>query len=172
VTISGPASGTVIPGQSIVYQVNVTPMYGSYAGTVYFAASGLPTGATATFSPTSIAANGGPQTITVTILTAPASATAQRPPPPSSGRPAAPAPLALALLGLLGLGALRKQRRAIKRFFCVLVLLAGGAAMTLSLNGCGAPNGFFAQAPQNYSITITATSGSLQRSTGVTLNVQ
>jgi hypothetical protein len=165
--ISGPASGTVIPGQSIIYQVNVTPMYGSYASTVNFTVSGLPSGATATFSPSSIAANGGPQTIIVTILTAPASAAAQSPRRPSSGRRAAP--LALALLGLLGLDELRKRRRAVKRFFCLLALLTGGAATTL-VSGCGGGSG--AQGPQNYAVTITATSGTLQHSIGVTLNVQ
>ena len=78
-TLSGPSTATVVPGSSITYQVSVTPYYGSYAGTVNFAVAGLPPGATVTFSPASIAANGGPQTITVTIQTAPATAMRQRP---------------------------------------------------------------------------------------------
>ncbi|MGC1360568.1 MAG: putative Ig domain-containing protein [Silvibacterium sp.] len=43
-TLSGPSNLTVVPGQSISYQVQVTPDYGSYAGTVNFAISGLPPG--------------------------------------------------------------------------------------------------------------------------------
>lgn len=37
---------------------------------------------------------------------------------------------------------------------------SGGAWATLTLSGCGATNGFFTQAQQNYTITITATAGS------------
>ena len=167
-TLAGPAGQTVVPGSKIIYQVTVTPMYGSYAGTVNFAVSGLPPGATVTFSPSSIAVNGGPQTITVTIQTAPASAAAQAPPPRSSGRYAAP--FALALLLLFGVGGLRKRgRHLLRHLICVALLLAGGAAATL-MSGCG--GGFFTQSPENYTVTITATCGTLQHSTSVTLNVQ
>jgi CSLREA domain-containing protein len=167
-TLAGPAGQTVVPGSKIMYQVTVTPMYGSYAGTVNFAVSGLPPGATVTFSPSSIAVNGGPQTITVTIQTAPASAAVQAPPPRSSGRQAAP--FALALLLLFGVGGLRKRgRHLLRHLICVALLLAGGAAATL-VSGCG--GGFFARSPENYTITITATCGTLQHSTSVTLEVQ
>lgn len=167
-TISGPASATVIPGQSISYQVSVTPLYGSYAGQVNFAITGLPAGATVTFSPSSIAANGGPQTITVTITAPPATASYHAPQAPSPTRRAAP--LALAFLLLFGLGAMRRQGRAVRRrLLTVVLLLAGGAAATL-VSGCG--GGFFAQAPQNYNVTINATAANLQHSVTVTLNVQ
>jgi uncharacterized protein YaiE (UPF0345 family) len=53
-TLSGPSSLTVVPGGKIVYTVKVDPDYGSYAGTVNFAVSGLPPGATVTFSPTAV----------------------------------------------------------------------------------------------------------------------
>ena len=82
------------------------------------------------------------------------------------------APLALAALGLLGLGGLRKRGRALKRLLCVIALVAAGAAATLSLSGCGSTTGFFSQAPENYTVTITATAGSLQHTATVTLNVQ
>ena len=99
----------------------MTPDYGSYAGTVNFAVSGLPPGATVTFSPSSIAANGGPQTVTVTIHTAPATAMLHREPPPSGGRKLAP--FALAFLLLFGAGSLRKRGRALRGLLCVLLLL-------------------------------------------------
>jgi hypothetical protein len=169
-TISGPSSATVVPGRTITYQVAVTPDYGSYAGTVNFAVSGLPPGATATFSPSSIAANGGTQTVTITIQTAPATALDRTPPGPSPGRHAAS--VSLALLALFGLGGLRRRGHALKRFLCIVALLTGGAAATFSLSGCGSSNGFFNQAPQNYNITITATAASLQHSATVMLNVQ
>jgi Bacterial Ig-like domain (group 3)/MBG domain (YGX type) len=168
-TISGPASQTVVPGSTITYQVTVTPDYGSYAGTVNFAVSGLPAGATVSFSPSSIAANGGPQTITVAIQTAPATAGEHAPSRPASGRNLAP--FALAFLLLFGVGAIRKNSRVLRRMLSVAVLLAAGAAATM-LGGCGSTNGFFTQAPQNYSITITATSSNLVHTATVTLNVQ
>jgi sugar lactone lactonase YvrE len=169
-TLTGPSNLTVVPGQSISYQVQVTPDYGSYAGTVNFAVSGLPPGATVTFSPSSIAANGGPQTITVTIHTAPATAMLHREPQPPGGRKLAP--FALAFLLLSGAGSLRKRGRALFRFLCVAVLLASGAVVTLTLSGCGSTSGFFAQAQQDYTVTITATAGPLEHTTTVTLNVQ
>ena len=169
VTISGPSSQTIIPGSTITYQVTVTPEFGSYAGTVNFAVSGLPLGATVTFSPTSIAANGGPQTITVTITTAPATAAAHAPSPPSTGRRIAP--FALAFLLLFGAGTLRKRGRALQRLLCIVALLIGGAAASFTLSGCGG-NGFFAQAPENYNITLTVTAGNLEHTATFTLNVQ
>jgi uncharacterized protein YaiE (UPF0345 family) len=167
-TLVGPSSQTVVPGSTITYQAKVTPDYGAYAGTVNFAISGLPPGATVTFSPATIDANGGPQTVTVTIQTAPATANNQAPSPPATGRRVTP--FALALLLLFGVGGMRRNGRHLKRLLSLLILLAAGAAAT-AFSGCGG-NGFFTQAPQNYTITITATAGSLEHSATVTLNVQ
>jgi hypothetical protein len=168
-TILGPSTATVALGSSIPYQVNVNPNYGSYAGTVNFAVDALPPGATVTFSPSSIAANGGPQTITMTIQTATATAASHTSSPSSASRMA---PFALACLLLFGAGSLRKRGRELTRLLSIVALLTGGALATLTLSGCGTTNGSSAQAPQNYTITIIATAGSLQHTTNVTLNVQ
>jgi len=167
-TLSGPSTATVVPGGSFTYQVTVTPDYGVYSGTVNFTVAGLPPGATASFSPSSIAANGGQQTITITIQTAPATAM-QQSSPPATGRNLAP--FALAFLVLFGVGTMRKRGRSFRRMVAVVLLLAGGAAATL-LSGCGSKNGFFAQQPQSYAITITATSTTIQKSVTVNLNVE
>jgi uncharacterized repeat protein (TIGR01451 family) len=58
-----PASATVTIGSSIVYAVTVTPS-GTSALTVSLAVSGLPTGATASFSPASIS-GAGSSTLTI-----------------------------------------------------------------------------------------------------------
>ena len=166
-TIAGPSSGTVIPGNAISYQVTVTPEYGAYAGPVSFAVSGLPPGATATFSPSSIAANGGPQTITITIKTAPVTATQNAPPQPFGGRRLAP--FALAILFLFGAGGIRRRGRHLRRMLCVALLVAGGLAATV-LSGCA--GGFFTQQPRNYAITLTATAANLQHTATFTLDVQ
>lgn len=165
-TLQGPSNLTVVPGQSISYTVQVTPDYGSYAGTVNFAIAGLPPGATVSFSPSSIAPNGGTQTVTVTIKTAAATAQLDRR-PPSRGRRMAPFALGFPLL--FGAGTLRKRGRKLRGLLCVLALAGTGAVAGLT-TGCGTNSGFFAQAPQNYTVTLTATAANLQHSTTITLN--
>ena len=59
-----PSSRTVTPGTSAAYTVSVAPS-GGFTGAVALSASGLPTGATATFSPSSITTSGS-STLTVT----------------------------------------------------------------------------------------------------------
>ena len=79
------------------------------------------------------------------------------------------------LLGLLILPLARKWRRAGRRLgraSMMLLVLAGCTASFLGLTGCASRNGFFAQSPQTYTVTITAASGSLSHSTNVTLTVE
>jgi Bacterial Ig-like domain (group 3) len=166
--LTGPASLTLAPGQSISYGIQVTPEYGAYAGTVNFTVSGLPPGASATVSPALIPADGGTQTVTVTITAAPATAQVHRETAPS-GRKLEP--IALGFLLLFGAGALRKRGRALRGLLCVL-LLAGASAAAVMLSGCGTNSGLFAQAPQNYTVTVTATAGNIQHTSTITLNVQ
>ena len=136
----------------------VNPLYGSYAGPVDFTISGLPAGATATFNPATIAANGGQQTITVTIQTAATTAAEHAPP---LGRRLAPLALALLLLPLFGASRIRREGRHLTRWLCFALLL-GGTAATAALMGCASNNGFFAQAQKSYDVTITASAGGLR----------
>jgi hypothetical protein len=50
---SSTPSQTVAPGNTVTYSITVTPQNGAFTGAVSLAASGLPTGATATFTPSS-----------------------------------------------------------------------------------------------------------------------
>jgi hypothetical protein len=59
-----PSSQTVVQGASTSYTVTVTPS-GGFTGTVSFSVTGLPSGATASFNPTSVNASGS-STMTVT----------------------------------------------------------------------------------------------------------
>jgi len=70
-TITGPQGATVVAGDAVSMGYKLTPTFGSYLGTVTFAASGLPAGATYTMSPANLAANAGEQTVTMTIKTIP-----------------------------------------------------------------------------------------------------
>jgi hypothetical protein len=123
--------------------------------------------ATVTFSPSSIAANGGAQTVTVTIIAPASAARLHR----ESSRSRTLTPFALGFLFLFGAASLRRRGRMLRGLLCVLVLTGAGAAAG-TLSGCGANNGYFAQAPQSYTVTLTATAGSVQHTSTITLNVQ
>jgi hypothetical protein len=66
-----PTSQTVAPGASAPYTVTVSPS-GGFTGTVTFSANGLPSGATATFNPTSVATSGSTTMTVATSTTTPA----------------------------------------------------------------------------------------------------
>ena len=158
---SGTQTQTVIPGNPASFTFQVTPTYGSYPAQVTFGVAGLPPGATAVFSPANIPANGGAQTITLTI---------QTPSPTAQNRtlfPRGAASIALCFL-LFPLFGHRRTRRG------MLVVLV--AALTLTgaptLSGCGTGYGFNAQPPANYTLIVTATSAQTQHTSNVVLNVQ
>jgi len=167
VAVSGPSSLTVSAGSTATYQMAVSPLYGSYPGTVSFTASGLPSGATATFNPTTIAANGGKQTVTLDIQTA-AFAKLET---PSLGRKAAPLALALLLIPFFGVGRLRRQGRRLSKLASLLLLLICTLAGVM-MTGCGGGGAAFQQVAQNYTITVTATSGNVQHTVPITLSLQ
>ena len=169
ISVSGASSQTVIPGRAVNYGINVTPLYGMYPGPVNFSLSGLPAGATGTFSPASIAANGGAETVSLTIQTASASASNAVSP---LDRRLAPIALGLLLLPLIGARRLRRSGKTLGRMLYLGLLIIGGAIGTGVLSGCGSSNGFLGQAPTNYTVTVTATSGTVQHTASVNLNLQ
>ena len=92
------------------------------------------------------------------------------------GKNALSVALGLLLLPFVGSRRLRNNGRAAGRYIFLMLVLLGGIVATTGLTGCGIAgvkgNGFFGQAPQTYNITITATSGTIQHSVNVTLNVE
>jgi hypothetical protein len=168
-TRTSPASQTVISGQVATIAVQVAPTYSGYPGVVSFAASGLPAGSTAIFTPATVAANGGTAPVNLSIQTAPL-LSANR----LSGGGATTIALGLLLLPFAGKKRgqlLNNGRMAGRSILMVLVLLAGTVA-SVGLTGCVSGNGFFGHAPKTYNVTITATSGTIQHSVTATLNVQ
>jgi large repetitive protein len=162
-TTSGPAqSATVFPGQSAEFTFALDPK-GSFGDTIAFSASGLPTGATATFSPASLTPGSTANTVVMTVQTAPLSASAQ---PASLWSTKSPLLLGL-LLPLFGIRRLRHPRNRSTLMLAAAVSLA----IALAVAGCGG-SGFFTQPPKTYPITVTATSGSLQHSVTVNLTVE
>jgi hypothetical protein len=159
------APQTVVAGSATTYTFGITPTYGAFPAAVTFSVSGLPAGATYTFNPTSIPANstGGP--VSLTVQTAPASATA------SLQHRSTQLAWALLLLPLIGIGRLRRTNKRFERMGLLMLFLSTSAAM-IGLSGCGTSSGSSGQASKNYTLTVTATSGSLQHSINLTLNVQ
>jgi hypothetical protein len=158
-TATGFTTQSVVPGTAGTFTFQLAPLYDKYPGPVVFTVTGLPPGATYTVTPTSIATNAGPQTVTVTINTP--QAIVMR----TVGRSV---PWTLALL--LPVCLLRRTRRKFGHAVALALLLAVG---TFTLSGCGSnANGYFGQSVKNYTVTVTGTSGAVTHSSSITLQVQ
>jgi sugar lactone lactonase YvrE len=176
-TISTPTSGgtstptaTVVPGGTATYTLNIGPTVGTvFPAPVTLSLSGLPSGATGTLTPSTLPAGSSLTSVTLTIQLPQTAALHEA--PQHNLRLAGT--FSLALLCLPFASRMRKSAKGISRLTCLLflVVLAGGAMAGLS--GCGAKDtGYFGQQAQTYQISIIATSGSIQHSTTVTLNVE
>jgi hypothetical protein len=158
-TASSYTTQSVVPGTAGVFTFQLAPLYDKYPGPVLFTVTGLPPGATYTVTPATIAANAGPQTVTVTINTP--QAIAMR----AVGRSA---PWAFALL--LPVIVLRRARKKLSHAVALALLLSAGA---VGISGCGSnANGYFGQSVKNYTVTVTGTSGAVTHSSSIPLQVQ
>jgi hypothetical protein len=160
---------TVAPGSVAAYTFSISPDSVNYAGPVTFSVGGLPPGATASFTPSTVPASGGAQTVTMTIQTPSATAHNRTPFSPLGGSDKAPAMLSLLLMQLV---VNNKLRRRLGARLLMLVLLGGGLVGLAAITGCGSGVGFTLKEPQTYTLTVTATSGSLQQTNTVRLTVQ
>jgi hypothetical protein len=190
-TISAP-SVTVEPGGSAVFTFTAGPMNGTtFPSAINLTLSGLPAGATYSFSPAAIAAGAGSTTVTLTVDIPQTQASAQRLTRRQGGQLAVNhsgltgtghasglagklAPLSLALVLLPFAGRLRRSGKRLSRTLCVLLLLTAGLTAAVGISACGgsSASGFFAQPQQSYTVTVTGTSGALSHSTTVTLTVE
>jgi trimeric autotransporter adhesin len=173
---------TVTAGGSAMFTISTAPVDGTFPSAVTFTVSGLPTGATATFNPTSVTP-GSPTTMTVTTTAQTNASAAPRPRGPSSPRslptmfPAWMGLLALAMLlagfSLAHFGRMPLRRLAPLTALILLIVAAGylgGCAggfprlETSATNPGGTPSG-------TYTLTVTGTSGTDVHTTTVTLIV-
>ena len=171
------ATFTVVPGSVATYTFSIIPVGATtvFPAVVNFSVdpSTLPAGYTATFTPSSVGPCNPigatcPGTVTLNIQTVLATAANH----PASGLTNKLTPLALALLLLPFAGRLRKAGRRFGRMVSVILLMAAGAAALAGVSGCGSDVGFFGQAQQSHTITVTGTSGTLSRSANITLTVE
>jgi sugar lactone lactonase YvrE/plastocyanin len=155
-----PATASILQGGTASYSLVLTPLItNTLPGTVVFSVSGLPKGATATFTPPSVAAGAGATPFILTINTPAITAELRSQPKPFARHYA---PIAMRLGRQMG-----KQMGSL----LLLLLLAAGAT---GLTGCvSAPSsGYYGVTAQTYNLTVTGTSGNLTRTTGLSLTVQ
>jgi hypothetical protein len=165
-------SVTALPGGKAVYDFTVSPVNAlNFPETVMLSASGLPRGATYVFSPAQLSAGSGSTKVMLTVQLPPPTLAATPPAKHDSSAARSLAPMALALLLLPLAGRIRKTGGKMSRYLVLLV--AVGLLAAAGLSGCGSKDsGFFGQAAQTFSVTVTGTSGPLSHSTKVTLTVE
>jgi DNA-binding beta-propeller fold protein YncE len=165
----GSSSATTTPGGAASYALMLAPSSGTtFPNPVTFSVTGLPTGATATFSPATLQAGSGATSVTLAVQTS-NSQTAHGEKSPLT-RPFAPTALGLLLLPLVGM---RKRLRQIPRLSAMLAFTALSFGAAMSLSGCSS-NGSSSQSAKSYTMVVTAkdaTTGT-QTSTNLTLTVQ
>jgi hypothetical protein len=145
------------------YAFMVTPGGASTFGDkVTFSVSGTPSGMTATFNPTSLAAGTGAATVTLTVTSDNQASLIQRGMDLGRGM----APVALGMLLLPFTGRLRRSGKQLGRLLCLALLMLAGAGAVTGMTGCGSSG------TKAYQMTVTATSGNVSKSTTVTVTVK
>jgi hypothetical protein len=167
---ASPNTASVGAGQSANYTISIAPLVG-FSNAVSLNCSGLPQGASCAFDPAAVTPDfTTPATTTLRITTTARSSALLNPPTNRQSMPLyALLPLPAIALAGIGLGS-RRRRLGIKLSGAVMTLL-------LCLSGCGgggtsSGGGNGGTPAGSYSINVTATSGSLQHSTALTLDVQ
>ncbi|MGB7862147.1 MAG: choice-of-anchor tandem repeat GloVer-containing protein [Candidatus Sulfotelmatobacter sp.] len=162
-----PTSLTIVAGQTGTATFTVTPMNG-FNSEVSFACSGLPSGATCSFAPSSVTPSGGnPASSTLTISTTTASAALRGPRSTSHYLNYA---LLLPFVGMIfGLAARRKQSRLKSRVYSMgaVVLLAAALA------SCGSSNQMGAEAVTS-TVSVTASTsgtGAINHTAALTITI-
>jgi len=162
---------TVIPGASAIFNFNLLPIGGPFTFPVTLSATGLPPGATATFTPNPVNIGSSPASFTMTIQTAKPIGALHRTGDFGGGT------IAFALLLLPFSARFRRHARRMKRLSLYGCMMLLSFALIAGLAGCGTDSGFFGEAQQTYTINVIGTATGtgavvLQHSTTVTLIVQ
>lgn len=162
ITSVGSTQQTAVSGSSAEFALAVASQGGPFTGAVTMSASGLPAGATVSFSPPAVVPGASSAAVTMTITTL-ATATAAR-------RVEAPE----VALGVAGLLLVAMRRRKIATRLLAVLMLAG----MFGVSGCGARVAPESALPvQSYPIVVTATGTNLagnvvEHTVGVTLSVE
>jgi hypothetical protein len=162
-TFAEGASGTasVPAGGRAEYRLVITPVGGATlpAG-VTLAVPNVPAGMATIFSPATLAAGSGTATVTLEVTLPEASAVERSRGPLGGGA----LPVALGLILLPFAGGMSRRRAGLTRLVAVAAL---SAALAVGMMGCGAK-----LSAENFSLTVTAASGSLSHSVTAQLTVK
>jgi hypothetical protein len=172
-------TATVTPGQKATYSLSIAPS-GGFNQTVGFVCGNTPALTSCLISPPSITLDGtnsSSATVTVTTNAPSSSLPMDRGPRSPLGIRFPFSPVWLLVLAVLMaiLAGMRGRRRTAWLGLAVMVLLVGLWASCGGGGGGGSSgggNGSPGTAPGVYTLTVTATSGSLSHTTTLTLNVQ
>lgn len=167
---------TIASGGAASFTFSLQPTSGTYPGSVSFAVSGLPEGASYTITPNQVSSNAGPQTITLNVQTTAATAAVTEKTQPGAQRGGmAATSMALFILPLAGLGCLRKHNKSLQHFMARLLLIGVGVAATMTLSGCGSKHITVISTggtTASYAIVVTATANKVPHQAYVTLVVK
>lgn len=154
---ASPTSLTVTAGQSGTTTISVTPANGFNAA-VSFGCSGLPAGASCSFSPASVTPSATAASTTLTLTTSAAAAARS-----SRRNPFFPESMLAVAACCIGW---RKRR-----WLQMLLIWTVSAAGLMLLSGCGSGGASKNPPPVTSTVTVTATAGSLQHTTTLLLTV-
>jgi Bacterial Ig-like domain (group 3)/NHL repeat len=164
-----PAPVKAASGSTATFNIKVPPVGGPFNHLVTLSASGLPSGASATFNPPAVTPGSAGAPAVMSVQLAPMIAgmvPTGTPPAPRYLFPLGSFSLMFAICGVL----CEWRRPKALRLFVATTALAGA---TLMFTGCGGGLPGKSVAPEGrYVITVTGTSGTLHASTTVTLVVQ
>jgi len=152
---SQPSGVSVIPGQAAVFRFVAASLSGPFTFPITLSASGLPSGATVTFTPNPVQLGSASVPFTMTI---------QTPTSTSSVKAFGGGGAVLTLVLLPFAWRRRSYRASMPRLMMVgYVLLSLGALA--GITGCGTNSGFFGSPTHSYNITVTATAQNAQGAT-------
>jgi hypothetical protein len=167
--VTAPATATGALGGTATYSLTFTPVGATtFPAAVSLTASGLPTGATYTLTPSSIASGASATNVTMTIQVPKQLAALDH----SKGFGPGLATVTLALLLLPLSRRMRRSGNRLRRLMAVALLLLAGAGALSAVTGCGYSTGYFGQQGGSFAVTVTGTSGALTHSATTTLTVQ
>jgi hypothetical protein len=155
---ASPTSQTVLPGGAAQYTISIASVNGTFPGSVSLAVTGLPSGASGSFTPASVTPGSGSASSVLSVQTAVNVASAKT------------SHLPYATLAVFLLPFLARKRRKLARYALILVCALISFSTILGLSGCG--GGFYGPSPQSFNLSVTATAASTQHTTTLTLVVK
>ncbi len=156
-----PSVVTVGVGQHVADGITVTPTNG-FNSLVSFSCSGLPAGVSCSFSPATVAPTNSAASTTLTL-----SDTAQAANTHPRSRPLLPAVVVAALLCCFRL----KKPQRTRMILLPAIIIAAFVLIAGCESASGSNGGFSTTSPTTATVTVIATSGSLQHSTTISLTV-